>query len=265
MFQEDDIIALLSDTQINLGKTPASCSAIRQPSDVSKCFMASKKSLKSLAQGFVNYKNHQLETDLKLVFRNSSSISTEKAKKFIDGLQKIVHTLCNVITKDIIVNGYAGCGQFPLNFDVAMKKCKYAFQSSDYDVLRAHIPDMIRCYRDKGYVEEREMDDMGIISVDNSSRIKVPKDQRSLHQQRAVMVNSADSLARFKQQLEKRQQTKLQQETRKANKRAKLQIPSDVAAAGSLEYPVQRVVARTRRRNNKAVVEVHDNSNNNNN
>lgn len=43
MFQEDDILKLFEETLIDLGKTPASCSAICQSSDASPFFKAAKK------------------------------------------------------------------------------------------------------------------------------------------------------------------------------------------------------------------------------
>ena len=48
VFQETEMIDLINATLVDLGKTPASCSAVYQSSDVSPLFKAAKKRLASL-------------------------------------------------------------------------------------------------------------------------------------------------------------------------------------------------------------------------
>jgi hypothetical protein len=47
-----------------------------------------------------------------------------------------------------------------------------------------------------GIVTEQDMDEAGIMNID--SDLKTPKDQRVLHQQRAVLMNSAECIAKYK-------------------------------------------------------------------
>lgn len=51
--------------------------------------------------------------------------------------------------------------------------------------------------RDRGVLTEADMDEHGIVDLSEDSR-KTPKDQRVLHQQRAVLMNSEGSKLQFR-------------------------------------------------------------------
>ena len=53
-------------------------------------------------------------------------------------------------------------------------------------------------FRLKGELTEAEMDELEIPSIADSQRNKKPKDQRLLHQQREVIMNSVDCVAKYK-------------------------------------------------------------------
>ena len=57
VFQEERMLQKFSEALIDFGKTPASCSAICQSSDVSDYFLALKKTLSCL-EGDIWVKNH---------------------------------------------------------------------------------------------------------------------------------------------------------------------------------------------------------------
>ena len=54
-------------------------------------------------------------------------------------------------------------------------------------------------FRERGVLTEADMDEHEIIDLTEDSR-KTPKDQRVLHQQRAVLMNSEECILQFKDQ-----------------------------------------------------------------
>ena len=55
-------------------------------------------------------------------------------------------------------------------------------------------------FRLTGELTEAEMDELQIPSIADSQNNKKPKDQGLLHQQREVIMNSADCIAKYKNQ-----------------------------------------------------------------
>ena len=120
LFQKEDIRQLLILNLIDLGKTPASCSAILQSSDVSMFFKATKQFLKNIHTQ--SYKNAILERNLITAFaayyqRNGENtrrgISPAMQSKIINGLQQIVCAIHKMLNPDIIIKGYIESGQRP--------------------------------------------------------------------------------------------------------------------------------------------------------
>ncbi len=86
--------SLLAAESIDLGKTPASCSAICQSSDVSNFFKASKAALKQVTTK--NYKDDILYQ--RIIKRLGNRFSTDKTKLIADGLCQIMHAHKNQCT-----------------------------------------------------------------------------------------------------------------------------------------------------------------------
>ena len=125
ILQEEEMQRLFDETLIGVGKTPASCSAITQSSEVSMLFKAAEQVLKDITRN--DYRNALLERILKTVFiqlrmqyRDSDFMSSPKECRFIDTLQRIVYTIYKTINPDIIINGYRNCGQdAPISLNAA--------------------------------------------------------------------------------------------------------------------------------------------------
>ena len=204
VFQEQDIIDLLKENLIDLGKTPASCSAICQSSDVSSFFKAAKKRLRFTCSN----KAHKVDlkkTDIGIflteeVFSQREKMPDAMKSKLIDGLQYIAATIQDTLKPSMIREGYESIGQYPIDFDKAMSHVsrKHPISIAQMEHMRATEGDMIAIYRARGNVTETDMDELGIMTVNDGGRRRKPKHLRVLHQQRAVIMNSEDCIAKFK-------------------------------------------------------------------
>lgn len=216
VFQEPEIKQLMDENLIDFGKTPASCSGITQSSDVSFFFKATKGSLKHVHTK--NYQDSSLERNLKTAFqhfrtRNGpttiTSFTAAKETKLVDALQQICYTIHETIKPSIIENGYVWCGQnAPISLDAngnetmakyeaCMAKCTTQLSVEQCANLRANFPYFVEIMRARGRITEAEMDARDIPSFAEFDSNKTPKDQRALHKQRAVIMNSEECIAQY--------------------------------------------------------------------
>lgn len=124
--------------------------------------------------------------------------SAAMRSKVSDGLQKVVDTIRAVMITEMVVAGYERTRQFPVDFAVTMRQSTYTFSLQQWATMTANLDMAANKFHLRGEHTETEMDELKISSVADSQRNKKPKDQRLLHQQRAVIMNSADCIAKYK-------------------------------------------------------------------
>ena len=195
VFQHGDLLDTFSDALIDFGKIPASCSGIHQSSDVSPLFKAIKTKIHGVETR--RYGSELIKNRLITVLASCGFSAAMKAK-VSDGLQKVVSTIRAVMTAEMIVAGYERTGQFPVDFAVTMRQAKYTFTLLEWATMTENLPIAASNFRLTGELTEVEMDELHIPSIAESQRNKKPKDQRLLHQQRAVIMNSVDCIAKYK-------------------------------------------------------------------
>ena len=67
------------------------------------------------------------------------------------------------------------------------------------------VDDAVAIFRARGALSEDEMDTLEIPSMNEEQVNQRPKDQRMLHQQRAVIMNSVDCIAKYKNHYENKE------------------------------------------------------------
>lgn len=195
VFQEDGMLKVFEDVLVDFGKIAASCSGSHQSSDASPLFMAIKKKLQAVDE--TNYKSPLIVEAVKEVLTDSGYSHAMKAK-IIESLQKIVKTIRSVMTAEMVIAGYERTGQFPVNFAKAMRQSTYTYTMKEWATITGAVDRAVAIYRLRGALTEAEMDALEIPSVNDDQANQRPKDERMLHQQRAVIMNSADCIAKYK-------------------------------------------------------------------
>jgi hypothetical protein len=150
VFQEQQHLQAFASTKINLGKPPASCSAVCQSSYVSDFFKATKRALKH-----VHTKFHMDD----LLYQNiitclDNCFTTERNKQIADGLCQIMTAIDETLTKHIVKRGYERCGQSPLDLRKAMSLCTTNMIEAELKTMEDALPDMINLFRTKGTITE---------------------------------------------------------------------------------------------------------------
>lgn len=97
---------------------------------------------------------------------------------------------------DIVKAGYRTIGQWPISFTAAMSGCTYRLSAGESDIMKEKQGDLVTIFRTNGILTEADMDAAGIASVNNTT--STPKDERALHKQRAVIMNSAECVRCYK-------------------------------------------------------------------
>ena len=124
VFQHGDLLDIISDALIDFGKIAASCSDIRQSSDVSPLFRAIKTKIHAVEKR--RYGSTLISTALVTIL-TSYGFSAAVRSKVSDGLQKVVSTIKAVMTAEMVIAGYERTGQFPVDFAVTMRQSTYTF------------------------------------------------------------------------------------------------------------------------------------------
>ncbi len=124
-------------------------------------------------------------------------LTTEKRNKLAFALLKVIACIKLTLTKKNIADGYKNCGQYPVNFREAMKRCEGYKRMAPVDVnkfLRAENA-CVQQFIEVGHLTEEFMDQHNLPA--SILRRQTPKDQRVLHQQRAVLMNLPPRVAAY--------------------------------------------------------------------
>lgn len=186
-----DTNKLLNAHKIDLGKIPASCSGILQPSDVSPLFKAAKTKLRSMLKKHLIAENPIVEGHImasidQLQGEFSIIVGSEKRKKIAHGAISVAHAVQEVLRPRLIQDGFRLCGQYPLDFEKLMRQ-SYATLTTDLlETMRTAQDGDVDYFLQHGELTEEQMTLSGIPIFD--AERGVPRDQAVLHHQRAVLL-----------------------------------------------------------------------------
>ena len=131
----------------------------------------------------------------------TARFSSGKKSLVCNSLQQVVYSIKYVITPEIVKTGYKRIGQYPVSFLTTMGRCTRQISWRDMDHMMEMLPTMVEFFRTTGKVTEAQMDAANILSVNHEASNGCPKDNGSLHQQRSVIMNSADCIAQYRSQV----------------------------------------------------------------
>ena len=131
-------------------------------------------------------------------------ISSGKKTLVCNALQQVVYSIKHVMTPEIVKTGYRRIGQYPVSFLTTMGRCKRQISARDMDHMEENLANMVDIFRTTGKVTEAQLDAALILSVNDEATNGRPKDDRPLHQQRSVIMNSEDCIAQYQAQLDRR-------------------------------------------------------------
>lgn len=198
---------------------------LRVSSAVKQLLSLSEEEEAEMEASIATYENMHVDTQLQQIL-SLTSFSIDKKAKLRDALQRIAWTIRETRTSTMVIDGYRRVGWTPIpSLAAAMSLCTASLSVTEMSTLEAEWDHMAAIYRQKGVLTEEDMSMANIVSLDLTRGSK-PKDERAIHQQRAVVVNSPRCVQfyreyKIKKADEKRQleQRRMIAATRKSNKK----------------------------------------------
>jgi len=186
IIDEPKLVEKLNNAKIVMAKSPASCSAILQPSDVGPFFKAVKKTLKHLNTDIWN------DPATRVLLQEAFAIHDFSAAfktKLINAVLKVNFVVQGFNHRDIISKGYQEIGMFPYDFSRVIGKCISKWTLNDVNMMKYYLPELTNIFIEKGKVEDADMDRFGILNRNLELYHCQTKDHLTLNRQRAMLLN----------------------------------------------------------------------------
>ena len=200
VFMEPESIELFNDAMILDGKHSASYSAKGNSFDAGNYFKATKTKTRTTIKKEVELITNSLRRRIDSYMDSENGHMTKALREHIaDAICRVVASCQQELSFDIIRHGFQYTGQYPFNFNDKMACCTTNIPLKEMTNMRAKFDQMTNEFKKKGYLTEAEMDEAGIMKVDDDGR--KPKDERVAHHNRAMLLNTEANLERFKKNL----------------------------------------------------------------
>lgn len=131
-------------------------------------------------------------------------------------MQLIKYSIADTLSPRIIKDGYKQSGQYPFNFAYAMNhQCDRELSISQFQAFEEALSPAAAIFREKGVLTEQDMDELNVPSWNHELKRTTPKDQRLLHHQRAILLNSGECVKRFKIHITNKERDQMLKDQRK--------------------------------------------------
>ena len=195
---------LLEESKILHAKHSASYSAKSNAWDAGNYFKATKKVNSNMRRDEVIRMTSAVRRSLEKAFTDPVNsvlhLPVATRNHYIDGICRLVASCQCTLTPRIVSHGFALTGQYvndAFNFDTKMRCCTTYIPHDQLQLMRNQFQNLTAIMKENGCVTELEYDNAGIMKVEAIGRSTVPKDAKSLHQNRALMLNSRCNIDKF--------------------------------------------------------------------
>ena len=202
-FIEPQCSEMLKAASILEAKHSASYSAKGNAWDAGNYFKATKCRAKSMHSGTVSSMTAAVRRNLDAILTELTHLDVGTRNHMANAVCRIVAACRATLTFSIIQGGFIETGQWDpalnppgYNFDKKMGCCTSFIPPVDLTLMRSKLVELAALMRSQGLVTEAQYDVAGIIQVMDSR--STPKDQRPLHQNRAMLLNVAANLERVR-------------------------------------------------------------------
>jgi len=195
----NEVVEPFTDQEVTVAKLSASCSGILQASDRAKTFMASKKRLRTIVQDDIDVSNPVLDNNLKKAFKQledkyNIKVPSGKEECIIYGCKAVMRTLSDTVKPHVISDGFKVTGQYPLNLELMLDQSYADIDEELRQRMNARLEHDLSLFREQGYLTEAQYEASGIPTNDDPD--SKPRDERGLHNQRAMLLTHPKTVER---------------------------------------------------------------------
>lgn len=189
-------ITKFEDSNIELGKLPASCSGIHQAADVSSLFRSVKDRVLSNETNQQMFVNVVLQNNIAAAIahfesKKSIRIGPDMCKKIKDACNSAVDAIQNMISPCKIRGGFSKTGQFPLCYDRVMGQSFTELTAEEHQRLLERSETDVEIFKVNGQLTEKELDDSNVPTIESKIR-----DQLMIQNQRATLITNPKTCER---------------------------------------------------------------------
>lgn len=195
----NELMELFTDHEVTVGKLPASCSGILQPADRAKTFLASKKRLRSIVEEDLDVSNPVLEANIMQTFKQlehdyNIDVPSGKKRCIIYGCLAVMRAICDSVKPHVISDGFRVTGQYPFSISQMLDQSYADIDVELRDVMNSRLENDLPLFREQGYLTEAQYAASGIPTNDDPTG--KPRDERGLHNQRAMLLTHPKTVER---------------------------------------------------------------------
>lgn len=207
-YSKRELLNVLEENYISVGKPPASTTATTQPCDAGNCFKAPKTSLKHINNDESPRNAHTMER-IKAVLKKHEDkyghkLSYAHKKMAVEGLIKIQLALQNSMNRDMICKSFARCGIYPYSTAQILNQCKTKIDISEEEKIFRSLDRLVEQMKDQGELFEKDFEAFDIMKGTTGA-----KDRLVLYRRRSVILTHKELYMR---EVEKREEKKREAE-----------------------------------------------------
>ena len=233
-YSKSELLDVLEEHNIAVGKPPASTTSTTQPCDVGNCFKAPKTSLKHINTAESPRNTHAVNR-IEAVLKQHEDTYGHKLpyahkKMAVEGLLKVQLALQNSMKRDMVCKSFAMCGIYPLSASQILNQCKTKIDTAEEERIMKSLDCLVERMKVQGELYEQDFDDFGIMTGTSGT-----KDKLVLYRRRSVILTNKQLYMR---EVEKRDKSKVAQLPKpKKNARPKKKIIELSPPAGISKLP----------------------------
>ena len=191
---DEETLGLLKEVHAMVGKLPSSTTAIAQPLDAGNIFKGSKTLLKNVVSSV--YVDRYLEIHINTAIEaflvaTKNDFTNEHKKKITNGLMAcryVIHECAKEynVRKSFEIVGIDRTGE--INYETIMTQYSVEVSTEEFSRFMSQLPDLSKSFMKQGTITDEELSTIVFCrrlgTVDGK-----PKDERTLNQQRCVILN----------------------------------------------------------------------------
>jgi len=165
-FLKDDVLTLLQQLKIVVGKPPASTTATTQPLDVGNVFRSSKNVISHLTDEQVPM-NGVLYDALKAGIKAYEAETKHKLKqgieqKAVKAILRAYYAISTSVNTFTITKSFRACGVYPFSYAQIMRQCKTNIDKQTLATIGERLPELAEIIRVNGQITEADLDAVGV-------------------------------------------------------------------------------------------------------
>lgn len=187
------VVEMFQIARVRLGKTPRSCSAVTQSSDIGNGFKAEKKVMKTAE--FQDFANPVLLQLLCEAVSTRVDITPLARKLILTSLLQLIYAAHSVINLKLVVSSYTKFGQQGGNLDFykILSACRGHISNHQKRLMHAKLPDFVVIMKREHQISEAAMDAAGIINVNKDGMALA--DDLTVSHKRACLITGDQIVA----------------------------------------------------------------------